>query len=813
MNSLFLIVLQRILPLILLVPLLTSNGVPIWLPIVRTGTEATLNGKSGPITITRDEYGVPHIRAATESDAQFGLGYVHAQDRLWQMEWQRRLASGRTAEFLGTNGIEIDMLFRTVGLRRAAEAAWVNLSPADRLPIEAYVAGVNTFLGSTSNQQLPPEFGILGFTPEPWTPVDVLAFGKLFTWGNGANWEKELLRGQLTQLLGPERATQLTPAYLADGPTIIPQNQRSAITRQNERASLPEAEKSAICSLPSGLCADLLALHQRIVAQTGIADDGRGSNTWVVSGARTTTGKPLLANDPHLDAQSPGFWYLAQLSWGNNTVIGATVPGSLGVQIGHNNHIAWGVTTINVDTQDIYVEQVNERNEALFQGQWQPMRVVPETIKIKGQAERTLNVRISRHGPLISDLLAESEQSASAASPSLPTALSLHWTGHDPSDDGMLVTLAVNRARNWKGFTTAFNNQTRFYRPANLNYVYADHAGNIGYFAAATVPMRAKGNGSLPSLGWTGEYEWTGYVPWERLPQTYNPPEDYIVSANNNVAGDDYPYSIGNSYAAPYRAARIVEVLQSKGKLKFSADDMAVMQGDVFAVHARKLMPLLLRTEPADIRGQQALDLLKRWDLRATGDSAATAVFEAWYVHIAQRLFEDELGDLWESYSDQLYFVGMATELALQEHPEWCDDVRTEAAETCGDTLAAALEDGLNDMSAAQGNEDMETWRWDKVHQAQFTHQPLGGNPQAGPLFNRSIASGGDRFTVNVASSFKSWNDYQQRHAAQYRQIIDFADLAASRWVVAPGQGGDPKKPHYDDLLTRWQRIEYLPMQ
>jgi penicillin amidase len=244
---------------------------------------------------------------------------------------------------------------------------------------------------------------------------------------------------------------------------------------------------------------------------------------------------------------------------------------------------------------------------------------------------------------------------------------------------------------------------------------------------------------------------------------------------------------------------------------------MAAMQADVLAIHARKLLPILLRTTPADARGQQALDLLRNWDARATSESAPTAIFEAWYIRIAQRLFADELvdsagNDLWPNYSRNLYFTAMATELALTKHNEWCDDVRTPASETCADTLAAALSDGLADMSAAQGDDDIATWRWDTVHRAQFPHQPLGSTP-AGPIFNRSIPNGGDRFTVNVASSFRNWNDYDQLHAAQYRQIVDFADLRNSRWIVAPGQGGDPNKPHYDDLLERWQRVEYLPMR
>jgi penicillin G amidase len=777
-----------------------------WQPELSQNQDIThINGLDGPILIARDSAGVPHIRAKTEADAQFGLGYAHAQDRLWQMEFQRRLASGRTAEFLGAPGLKFDTLFRTVGLRRAAEAAWARLGPADRQPLEAYVAGINAQLANRPSQQLPPEFGILGFQPEPWTPLDVLAFAKLFVWSNGSNWDKELLRAQLAALLGPERAAQLTPAYTADGPVIVPPSDEEPKRKDEGNAQVKQqpSEDDSLSSFippPSSAYAKLLELHRAVAEQTGIGTDGRGSNAWVLSGKRTTTGRPLLANDPHLSAQTPAFWYLAQLSYRGRHVIGATVPGGPGVQIGHNGSIAWGVTTINVDSQDLYVEQINERDEALYRGAWEPLRIVTETIKVKGQPDINLKVRISRHGPLISD----------AINPGGP-ALAVRWIGHDPQEDGLLASLAVNRAGNWAEFTQAF----RDYRAANQNYIYADHAGNIGYIAAGTIPIRAKGDGSVPSPGWTGEYEWIGYVPWERLPRRYNPPEGYIVTANNKVAGDQYPYTISNSFAAPYRAARVVEMIESRPR--HSADDMAAMQADVLAVHARALMPTLLRTQPADARGQQALDLLRAWDFRATGDSPAAAIFEAWYIRIAQRLFADEQAssngvDLWPDYGRVINMVGMATKTALVENQPWCDDVKTPAVETCADTLAAALADGLADMATAQGTDDIKAWRWDTVHRAQFPHQPLGSTP-AGPIFNRSIPNDGDRFTVNVASSLRRWEDYDQLHAAQYRQIVDFGGLHNSRWIVAPGQGGDPNKPHYDDLLERWQRVEYLPMR
>jgi penicillin amidase len=750
----------------------------------------TVPGKDGPVQITHDANGIPTITAKTENDAQFGLGYAHAEDRLWQMEHQRRVANGRLAEVLGAPALNADRFFRTVGLRRAAEAVWANLSAEERQPLEAYVAGINQFLTDlprTSGKQLPPEFGLLNVKPEPWTPVDVLAFGKLFAWSNGSNWDKEALRGQLAAQLGVTRTLQLTPAYLDDGPVIVPGD--GAVSRKSD--------SSTSASTDCAICAALLTLHRDVAAHTGIGSDARGSNSWVISGARTTTGKPILANDPHLSLQTPSFWYLAHLKAGDLTVSGASVPGAPAIQIGHNSFIAWGVTTINVDSQDLYLEQINEQNEALYQGAFEPMQLVTETIKVKGAADVVLTVRSTRHGPLLSD----------AVNPAGP-AMAVRWTGYDGEDEGLLATLSINRARDWRQFTQAL----RDHRAINMNYVYAD-ANNIGYIAAGTVPIRAKGDGTFPVPGWTGEFEWQGYVPFDRLPQSYNPPQGYIVSSNNKNIGGDYPYVIGNSYAAPYRAARAVQMIEAKTKL--SPADAAAMQADVVALHARRLLPALLRTKPADARSKQALDLLRRWDGRASGDSAATAIFEAWYARLAERLFGDEMQAAYERYSEHLYFVGMAVETALTK-PEltiWCDDVTTSAAETCNQTLAVALSEGLAEMAKAQGSQDIATWRWEAAHAAKFQHVTFGPHPQLGPQFNRSIATDGDRFTVKVASSEGAWETLDQTHGPEYRQVVDFSNLPNSRWLIAPGQSGLPDSLHYDDMLQRWQRVEYLWMR
>src|SRR5262245_53754892 len=777
---------------------INSGGSVLRPATVRAQGSTPIRGIEGPVKIDRDAAGVAHIRAGSELDAHFGLGYAHAQDRLWQMEFQRRLGNGRLSEILGEAALGTDSLFRTVGTHRSAAAAWARLSPEEQRPIKAYVAGVNTYL-SSPDRQLPPEFTILGIEPEPWKPEDVVVWSKALFWAVSSNWDNELLRAQLIAKLGaPAKAEQLMPAYTDDGPTIIPGAEKAA---GNRRGKAGNSARSLASSLDSSIVSGLLELNRRIEGQTGLGAEGFGSNSWVIGGERTTTVPPLLANDPHLPSQIPANWHLARLTGGDLDVIGATVPGLPGVAIGHNGYISWGITTTNVDSQDLYIERVNERNEVEFRGEWEPLVVVPETIKVKGKPDVNLSVRISRHGPLISDVINPAGR-----------PLALRWTGNDPTDNGILAGLAYNRAHDWREFLEA----SRVNRPFDQNYVFADYRGNIGYIAAATIPMRPKGDdGRLPVEGWTGEHEWSGYVPFAELPKLYNPPQGYIVAANNKVAGDEYPNLIGTNFAAPYRAARIIEMIKRKPKL--SPEDMEAMQGDVVALHARELLPMMLRTRPADKRAKLAIEMLSNWDLGVTGDSARAAIFEAWYLKLGERLFADELYDptlgdkLWLTYSENLYQVGMALEAALEKNTRWCDDARTPQIETCADTLTVALTEGLAKMSEAQGTDDIQAWRWDRAHHALFPHNPFDKNPQLKPVFSRSIPNGGDKFTVNVGSIFQ-WDEYNQLHSAQYRQIVDHSAISNSRFLIAPGQSGNPQSPHYDDLLERWQQVKYLPM-
>ena len=544
-------ILRVVLIVLLIVILITPLAGWLWLrrSLPQVNGKVTVAGLSGAVEIVRDRNGIPYIYGKTDHDAFFALGYVHAQDRLWQMELQRRIGAGRLSEVLGDATIETDQFLRTLGVYRAAEASWPALAPEAQSALQAYADGVNTFLAE--GHPLPPEFVILGFKPEPWQPADSLVWAKMMSWNLGDTYGDDLLRGQMTAALGPERAAQLMPGYPAGTPIILP---------------------------PDAMAAELLRVDNVLRETLGLGDKSNGSNNWVVNGARTASGKPLLANDPHLGAQIPAIWYLAGIQGDKVHAVGATLPGLPAVVIGHNDEIAWGVTNLGPDVQDLYIERVNPANPGQYEvnGQWTDLQVVPEEIKVKGE-EKPIDwaARATRHGPLISDVTDERGH-----------ALALRWPALDPGDTTMNAFLAINYARNWDDFTAAM----RDYIGPSQNFVFADRAGNIGYFGPGRIPVRAKGDGTTPVPGWTDEYAWTGWIPFEQLPHAYNPADGYVVTANNKVVPDDYPYFITTDWAPPYRAKRIVELLTAKNGL--TPDDYARIQGDQASAQAARAAAL-----------------------------------------------------------------------------------------------------------------------------------------------------------------------------------------------------------------------------
>ena len=718
---------------------------------------------------------MPHIFASTDHDAFMALGYVHAQDRLWQMEMNRRIGAGRLSELLGDATLDIDKFQRTLGYYRAAEGDYKALSARSRMALDAYAAGVNAWLGE--GHTLPPEFLLLGAKPEPWRAVDSLVWEKMMSWDLGGDYDMELLRLQLVQALGPERAAQLLPPYPDDALNILPK------------------EAFSIAGV------DLLRLDHSLQLDYGRGGREIGSNNWVVGGSRTTTGLPMLANDPHLSTSIPSIWYLAEIQGDQIHAIGATFPGLPAIVIGHNERVAWGVTNVGPDTQDLYIERINPANPNQYEvdGKWQDMAVVDETIVVDGE-DQPLHwaARSTRHGPLISDV----------TTTGAPVAL--RWVALEPGDTTMDAFMGLNYAANWEQFVDAL----RLYISPSQNVVYADVDGNIGYYAPGRIPIRAEGHdGMLPVSGWDSSAEWTGYIPFDRLPHTYNPPAGFVATANNRVVGADYPYLISNDWAPPYRAQRITDLIEqlSAGD-KISLDDMAAIQADRTSLQVPELLPFLLSVQPADDRQRQAVAYLQNWQGELALDSVAAAIYEAWMLHLERAIFVDDLrGDLYDEMSTRAnptFLSNVLNDATLRS--AWCDNVLTPGVETCEQTALVALDAALDDLAGRAGT-NMAQWRWDKIHNTQYPHRPFSEVSYLKPLFHRSIGNGGDRYTVNVAPVNLD-TPYDQTHVPGYRHIVDLANLPNSRFIQTTGQSGNLLSSHYDDFIRPHRDVQYIPM-
>jgi penicillin amidase len=741
-----------------------------------TEGEIRLTGLTAPVEILRDRYGIPHIFAASLEDASFATGYVHAQDRLWQMEMSRRIAAGRVSEIVGEGGLETDRFLRTLGVRRSAEANLRTLDAETRKQLEAYAAGVNAFLAS--NPVLPLEFWLTGAHPEPWTPADSVSWTKMMAWDLGGNWRSELLRMRLSKTLPLARIHEFLPPYPGEPVPAI--------------ADLKE--------LYNSMERDAVRL-----AQFAPDNDGIGSNNWVVSGARSESGKPLLANDPHLGLSAPPVWYFAQISAPGFNVIGSTLPGTPGVVLGRNERIAWGFTNTGPDVQDLYIEKLDASGGYLAPGGPRAFQVIEETIKVKGGQPEKLRVRISRHGPVISDVLKAAQDEAPRGH-----VIAFAWAALAEDDRTMQSSLGMGRAREWSEFLIA----ARDFQSPQQNIVYADVDGNIGFIAAGRVPQRLAANdlkGMAPAPGWLEKYDWAGSIPFEQLPRSFNPPSGAIVTANHRITPPGYPNFISSEWQPPYRADRIQQLLDATPK--HTAQTFARIQADVTSLAMRELLPKLLATKPRSEEARQALALLARWDGAMTIDRTEPLIASAWWRELARAIYADELGDAFrQNWLMRAQFTNnvLSGDAGLAR---WCDDVRTPAVETCDEVLALSLDAALADLARRYGT-DTSRWRWGDAHIARHEHRPFGRQPLLAILFDITVPSPGDAFTVNVGRS--NLNDEAQpfanRHAASLRAIYDLSDLEKSLYIHSGGQSGNILSEHYKAFTEAWAKNEYIPM-
>jgi penicillin amidase len=793
------LVIWILLPL-LFATLYASHCLRSTLPLTAGSTRVA--GLSAPVTIARDSHGVPTIEASSDADAFFGLGFAHGQDRLWQLELQRRIANGRLSEIFGREAVPEDVYLRTLGLGDAARASWSSLDKDARSSLEAYSKGVNAAIAT--QRRLPVEFEVLGVHPEPWTPYDSLAIMKLFALDLGGNHQLELQRLFARTLTTPERLRELFQMSSAGAPGVRPAGSAGATTTRDQRAAL----------------ASLLDVRSAVERQLSLGGPYVGSNAWVVSGRYTASGKPILANDPHLSLQIPSIWYAVRLRGDRLRVEGMSIPGLPAVMLGRNDRIAWGATSMMADTQDLYLEEVDiaDPNRYRHGDQVHLFETRTEVIRIQSDFPSALNkplepvrvrVRTSMHGPVISDI-----------SPAMKQTIAFRWVGLDRDDTSYQAFLRLNYARDWNEFRAALGGLVA---PA-LNMLYADVDGNIAYLGAGRIPIRGSGQGAEPGAGWDPAFDWTGYIPTDALPQAFNPKEGFIVSANNKPVGDDYSYFISSDWAPPARAERIGALLReriSTGK-RFAAHDMGAIQTDTLDLEVRALLPVLLAVQPGSARQAEAIARLKEWHGDMARDSVAASIFHAWVRHLKLELFNEALTPGWQdrAQAGQMKAVINAVDPAQLARivgttiDPWCADAGGKPGDRCERALRASLVDALRELEKLADSRDMDDWRWGKIHRAAYIHKPFGQFRMLDRLFNCQVGTGGSSNAVNVASATYDENKgYLQYFGATMRQIMELgADGAPHLYMNSTGQSGNVVDGHYDDMVKPFARGEYLDL-
>ena len=730
-------------------------------PVQSGNQRAAVNGV---VRIDRNRWGIPHVSADTDEDLFFGFGYAMAQDRLFQLDYLRRKAVGRLSEVLGPDGLDLDIVARTLDLRRIAEAEWRQTPDETRRLVTAFSHGVNAVIAA-SGDRLPIEFDLLDYTPEPWSPVDCLAIAGEF-------------RAYLTVRLPVIFIPELGKRTLGEG-TLY-------------RAFLEgEADDESI--LPPGSYPPAPVMGtQPVGAAVGDPDEGLGSNNWVIAGARSTTGKPLVASDPHIAFAAVSCWYEVTLAGGSFNVTGMAYAGMPAVMFGRNERVAWGITNNICSQRDLYQERTDPAHPGafLYDGRWEPARERVEAIKVRGGETVRKTIRSSRNGPIVDELL---PAPARANGP-----VSLRWLG--TTYCGWLTSLlAMDRAETVDGLREA----VRGWRVPTWSLVLADDAGHIGYQATGQIPVRSvEQRGYRP--GWDPAHQWQGLIPWEGMPRLSDPERGWIASANNRTAPDDFPYALFGRWASGYRARRVRQLLEAQAK--HSRDDFARMHQDVLSLRAVACMPALLQVlaESGDSRIQAAAGHLAAWDCRMETDRIGATIFDVFFGHWSQRVaaerFPEETAALVAGA-----VAGLATALLAGDEGGWFADGQREAA------IVAAMEAALDELTGRLGP-DMTEWGWGRLHKIHLRHV-LTARGDLGTLLDRGGKPvRGNGMTVCNTGFDPNWGAAM---GANYRLISDLSTDPPGLWAVdAQGQSGHPGSPHYGDQLTEWLagRYHFLPL-
>ncbi|GAA4888691.1 penicillin acylase family protein [Streptomonospora salina] len=811
-----------------------------------TGGEITLPALEGEASVYRDARGIPQIYADTAADLFRAQGFVHAQDRFWQMHFNRLTTAGRLAEVFGEEQAETDVYLRTMGWRRVAEREYELLRPDTRAYLDSYAEGVNAYLDRRDGGERGLEFTVLAaLAPdhevEPWTAVDSLAWLKAMAWDLRGNMQHETERAALLASgIGRERIEELYPAYperdhrpIVDGGSVADGRFRADAGEGGASAAAAGGEggeggEGGDATLPpqeaAGVLAGVGAGLDAIPPMLGPESAGLGSNSWVVSGEHTASGLPLLANDPHLGAQLPSVWHQTGLHCTDVTdqcpfdVTGFSFAGLPGIVIGHNADIAWGFTNLGPDVADLYLERIDD-GAAMVDGEPEPMDTREETVKVAGGDDLVFTVRSTRHGPLLSDAEAALDLREIGAGPPVdadgepadraaePTGggygVSLSWTALEPGTTADSI-FGMNAADDFASFRDA----ARSFEVPAQNLVYADTEGDIGYQAPGTVPVRGTGDGRWPAPGWDSDYDWHGFVDFDALPVVRNPDRGYIVTANQAAVGSDYEHMLTGDWAYGYRSQRIETLLAGAvGDGDLTAADMADIQLDDENSGARAVVPHLLRAD-AEGTAAQAQELLADWDFQQGADSAAAAFYNATWSHLLDLTF-DELGPDHSPDAGSRSWLVVDRLLDDPGSPWWDGD----AADGRDAVLSAAMNRAADELGRRLG-EDPAEWRWGELHTFTATHPSLGESG-IGPvewLFNGPTVetSGGDS-TVN-ATGWEHTEGYAVTTVPSMRMTIDMADLDAARWIDLTGASGHAFHPDNGNQTPLWARGETLPM-
>ncbi|MEW2384669.1 penicillin acylase family protein [Micromonospora sp. NPDC047707] len=833
-----------------------------------------LSGLSAPVTVHRDDHGIPQVYAKSADDLFRAQGYLHAQDRFWEMDFRRHVTGGRLAELFGSSQVETDIYLRTMGWRRVAEQEWQILAPDTKRHLQAYADGVNAWLADHDGGRASLEYTVLGlqnpdYTVETWSPVDSLAWLKAMAWDLRGNMETEIARAALLAAgLTRQQVEELYPAYPYDRNTPIVTGGgivAGAFDQQAGPATPPKPPAGGgtgggttaggvDVTGPGGDAATVQVLTamadglSRLPIMLGNGGQGIGSNSWVVGGGLTATGKPILANDPHLSPTMPGIWYQMGLHCECGfQAAGFTFSGVPGVVIGHNARIAWGFTNLDPDVTDLYLERV-DGDLVQVDGEWRPLQTRAETIKVAGGRDVSITVRASGHGPLLSDASAALRDigvappvdpagspapvaAAPQPSPGRPAtggdqrdgyAVALSWTALRPGRTADAL-FALNTATNWTEFRAA---AALFEVPAQ-NIVYADVDGNIGYQSPGRIPVRGKGDGRWMAPGWDSAYDWKGFIPFAELPSVLNPTDGYLVTANQAVVGPTYQRFLTSDWSYGYRSQRIRDLIGSaRDAGKITVEDVRRMQFDNRNGFAPTLVPAVVAAlgtgDPSDLSRVAATELWKDWDFQQPAEgaagstegrgSAAAAYYNATWRHLLAATF-DELPEDNRPDGDDRWYEVVRGLLAQPESP-WWDRRDTPQVERRDDILRSAAGEAATELRRDQGDRPAD-WRWGRMHTLTVRNQTFGTSG-IGPvewLFNAEPVgvSGGDAI-VN-ATGWDAADGYEVDAVPSMRMIVDLADLDESRWIQLTGNSGHAFHPNYDDQLELWRTGRTLPMR